>query len=110
MKGIIAIWSGAVVDIPAGWHLCDGNLGTPDLRNRFVVGAGDTFAVDETGGAATHDHDFTGDGHTHDHTVGTDIDEGIAISDTSQEALAIGTTDSASSLPPYYALAYIQKL
>ncbi len=46
MKSIIVLWSGAVVDIPAGWALCDGNNGTPDLRDRFVIGAGGTWAPD----------------------------------------------------------------
>lgn len=42
-SGCIAIWSGSVSSIPSGWRLCDGNNGTPDLRNRFVVGVGSTF-------------------------------------------------------------------
>lgn len=46
MQNIIVIWSGAVVDIPAGWALCDGNNNTPDLRDKIVVGAGLTYAVD----------------------------------------------------------------
>lgn len=50
MKNIIVLWSGAIVDIPAGWALCDGNNGTPNLQDKFVIGAGDTFAV---GGTAT---------------------------------------------------------
>lgn len=50
MKNIIVLWSGAIVDIPAGWALCDGNNGTPDLRNAFVIGAGDLF---NPGDAAT---------------------------------------------------------
>lgn len=40
MHNMILIWSGAIVDIPAGWALCDGNNGTPDLRGKFIVGAG----------------------------------------------------------------------
>jgi len=48
MKGIIVLWGGAIVDIPAGWALCDGNAGRPDLRDKFIVGAGNTYAVDET--------------------------------------------------------------
>ncbi len=43
MKNMIMLWSGAIVDIPAGWALCDGNNGTPDLRDKFIVGAGATF-------------------------------------------------------------------
>lgn len=56
MKGIIVLWGGAIVDIPAGWHLCDGSTikerTLPDLRDRFIIGAGNTYAVDET--AATN--------------------------------------------------------
>ena len=48
MKGIIVLWSGAIVDIPAGWHLCDGNMGTPDLRNKFIVGSGDIYNPGDT--------------------------------------------------------------
>ena len=51
--GGIIIWSGAATAIPAGWRLCDGTSGTPNLRDRFVVGAGTTYAVGATGGAAT---------------------------------------------------------
>lgn len=49
--GVIVMWSGSVASIPSGWYICDGNNGTPDLRNRFVVGAGATYAVGATGGA-----------------------------------------------------------
>ena len=51
--GAIVIWSGAANAIPSGWTLCNGQNSTPDLRNRFVVGAGDTYAVAATGGATT---------------------------------------------------------
>jgi microcystin-dependent protein len=51
--GIISLWSGAANAIPSGWLLCNGSSGTPDLRNRFIVGAGDTYAVGDTGGSAT---------------------------------------------------------
>jgi microcystin-dependent protein len=52
-SGVIAIWSGSVASIPIGWIICDGTLGTPDLRDRFVVGAGSTYAVGATGGVNT---------------------------------------------------------
>jgi microcystin-dependent protein len=39
--------------IPTGWLLCDGNNGTPDLRNRFIMGATDEFNVGTLGGANT---------------------------------------------------------
>jgi len=38
--GGIILWSGKLADIPSGWHLCDGEDGTPNLRNKFVYGAG----------------------------------------------------------------------
>lgn len=50
-KGDIKLWSGAIVDIPAGWALCDGTNGTIDLTDKFVVAAGATYAVGDTGGA-----------------------------------------------------------
>jgi hypothetical protein len=63
--GLISLWSGAIAAIPSGWLLCDGTNGTPDLRSRFVVGAGSTYGVDATGGSAdatlvSHTHTFSG--------------------------------------------------
>lgn len=53
-RGIITMWSGALGTIPSGWVLCDGANGTPDLRNRFIVGAGLAYGVGETGGEGMH--------------------------------------------------------
>ena len=75
-SGGIIIWSGAANNLPNGWSLCDGSNGTPDLRNRFVVGAstgtGDTtypgLSVNATGGSANAtlvSHSHTVDNHTH---------------------------------------------
>ncbi len=50
-SGIVAMWSGLIVNIPSGWVLCDGTNGTPDLRDRFLVGAGGAYSVNDTGGA-----------------------------------------------------------
>ena len=50
-SGGIIMWSGSTASIPAGWFLCNGSNGTPDLRSRFVVGAGGAYAVGATGGA-----------------------------------------------------------
>lgn len=49
--GVICMWSGSSAEIPAGWALCDGSNNTPDLRGRFVVGAGGAYDVGDTGGA-----------------------------------------------------------
>ncbi|MGY6704711.1 hypothetical protein [Roseinatronobacter sp.] len=51
-SGGIIMWSGLIATIPEGWFLCDGDNGTPDLRDRFVVGAGGDYGVDDTGGEA----------------------------------------------------------
>ena len=51
--GIISMWSGSIASIPTGWLLCDGTNGTPNLRDRFIVGAGSTYAVAATGGATS---------------------------------------------------------
>lgn len=70
--GMIILWYGAIVDIPTGWSLCNGSGGTPDLRDKFVVGAGSTYAVGATGGATTHTHTqgSTGNESSHTHTQG----------------------------------------
>jgi microcystin-dependent protein len=67
-SGGIIIWSGSAAAIPAGWFLCDGANSTPNLRDRFVVGAGSTYAVGATGGAATVTL-TTGNLPAHTHTV-----------------------------------------
>ena len=79
IRGII-MWSGQIAEIPDGWALCDGGQSTPDLRGRFVMGAGGSRGVGTTGGAETvtltvgqlpaHNHNVsgstsTGGGHTH---------------------------------------------
>jgi hypothetical protein len=69
--GVIVMWSGSIASIPSGWLICDGSNSTPDLRNRFIVGAGSTYSVAGTGGSAdavtvshTHTTDSQGN-HTH---------------------------------------------
>ena len=76
VSGMIILWSGAEVDIPTGFTLCNGQNNTPDLRDRFVVGAGNNYNVDATGGSAdatlvSHQHSagsysaVSNGGHTH---------------------------------------------
>lgn len=60
--GFIGMWSGSIASIPAGWNLCDGTNGTPNLLNRFVVAAGDTYVPGATGGSLTS---AAGGSHTH---------------------------------------------
>jgi hypothetical protein len=73
--GGIIMWSGSIVSIPSGWSLCDGTNGTPDLRNRFIAGAGDSYSPGNTGGVEEntlnsshiprHTHDVIDPGHRH---------------------------------------------
>jgi hypothetical protein len=73
--GMIVAWSGSVASIPSGWVLCNGSNGTPDLRNRFIVGAGSTYSPGATGGAtsgttsSSGSHDHTGDTGSHTLTI-----------------------------------------
>lgn len=72
--GVIMIWSGSSGAIPSGWLLCNGTSGTPDLRDKFIVGAGSAYAVAATGGSAnatlvSHSHTITITDPGHDHTA-----------------------------------------
>jgi len=49
-SGGIIMWSGSTGNIPTGWTLCDGTDGAPDLRNRFIAGAGGQYNTNDTGG------------------------------------------------------------
>lgn len=116
MPGMIMLWYGSIATIPSGWTLCDGSLGTPDLTDEFVLGAGGSKAPGTTGGSGTHKHGFTGDGHAHDLQSGEEI-----VDDTpnghhahsTNVAAATGDTDwsaGSSAYPPWTALCYIMKL
>lgn len=105
--GVIHSWVGSVANIPKGWLLCDGTNGTPDMRNRFIPGSGDTYTPGDAGGAVNHNHAFTGDGHTHSTKVALSVVTGAPFLNVSSSESAVGTTDDGSSLPPYYSLAYI---
>jgi microcystin-dependent protein len=84
-QGGIIMWSGSIGTIPIGWAICNGLNGTPDLRNRFVVAAGDTYSPNDTGGAdfvtlsesemPSHSHSMSSAG-SHTHTGSTSVDGG----------------------------------
>lgn len=61
-RGIISMWAGGVDDIPSGWHLCDGTNGTPDLRDRFIVAAGNSYSSGHIGGSPTYTPTITVNG------------------------------------------------
>ncbi len=52
--GTILAYNGILDDIPKGWHLCDDTDGTPDLRDRFLTGAGASYTLGATGGENFH--------------------------------------------------------
>lgn len=103
-KGTIAFWSGSIATIPLTWRLCDGSRFTPNLLNRFNVGAdpGGLYNPNDTGGQIIHAHDFTSDTHTHTLPSGPEI--GVAFEVQIQSATAQGRTDIANGLPPYHSL------
>lgn len=135
-SGGIIMWSGSVASIPSGWYLCDGTNTTPDLRDRFIVGAGSSYAVAATGGSkdatlVSHTHSITDPQHSHpiksrqmggspvtpatylmgDNDAGSLANWG-AVTDPASTGISINSTGSSATnanLPPYYALAYIMK-
>lgn len=136
--GVITLWYGSLASIPAGWALCNGANGTPDLRDRFIVGAGNAYAVNATGGSAnavvvSHTHTATSTvsdpGHSHSYTTYASFQPqdgfttscwvGTANATTGSQVTGIsvatsianaGVSGTNANLPPYYALAYIMKL
>ena len=78
-SGIIVMWSGTIANIPSGYVLCNGENGTPDLTDRFIIHAdadsGGTNDVGDTGGADTADlsHTHTAAAHTHEQNSGGSV-------------------------------------
>jgi hypothetical protein len=137
--GMISLWYGSIGSVPLGWYLCDGTNGTPDLRDRFVVGAGSTYSVAATGGSAnaivvSHTHTATSTvtdpGHTHTMIAisGASLGGGSETiprtpntnttftTNSATTGITVGTTNASTgvsgtnaNLPPYYALAYVMK-
>ena len=133
--GGIIMWSGATTAIPAGWKLCDGNNGTPNLKDRFIVGAGGAYAMGATGGSTTTtltsanlptfditylDIFFSESGslnpgisttalpYNFGTKGGADYDNvGYQMSRT---ATRTGSSSPVNILPPYYALAFIMRV
>jgi len=108
--GSIVGWAGSAASIPSGWHLCDGTNGTPDLRDKFIVGAGNTYNPADTGGNLNHTHPFGGTYHGHTIGAGYYMPAGTGWANSINGGEFTGTTDNNSSLPPYYAYCLIMKI
>jgi microcystin-dependent protein len=140
--GGIIMWAGAINAIPAGWALCNGQvvsgLATPNLTDRFVVGAGNSYAPNNTGGSASvtlstanlpshaHAYDdgyyieaFGGGINGNDYVAGANGSGVAGSGGTDYDNHYIYTRNMVTSYtgsnspfnvtPPYYALAYIMR-
>ncbi len=135
--GTIVMWSGSVATIPSGWTLCNGLNGTPDLRRRFVVGAGSDSGVHTPGvngvGSGHYSPGDTGGQDTHRLTIaempahshnmyGNQSGQPLpwqygywdaytmpSISDTGADPWMQGSDVAHENRPPYYALCFIMK-
>lgn len=130
--GGIIMWSG--VSIPSGWSLCDGSGGTPDLRNRFIVGSGLSYSTGSTNALTLSSvtlnatqipaHSHTSNPHTHQYTIFSDAagdgngwvndEAGDTVTQTTASTTVTinantGGGQSHENRPPYYALAYIMR-
>lgn len=120
---LIRLYVGLGADIPAGWQLADGTNGTPDLRDKFVVGAGNLYTQGTTGGSTTitannlpaHTHPYNDKDTTYTaNTVAVQSGSGTTVvqsltsggGDTARTS-GNNTTTATAYLPPYYAAAYI---
>lgn len=116
--GTIVVWSGLADAIPKGWSICNGENGTPDLRDRFVLGGGGTRAVGETGGE--EEHKLTvGEMPKHSHSMLTYTPGGnkggTSYTNTGsvnqgQNTGNEGSGSAHNNMPPFYVLVYIMKL
>ena len=131
--GVIVMWSGAIADIPTGWTLCDGSNGSPDLRDRFVVGAKQDDggvpktnikgSLMQTGGS--HQVTLTVSempSHTHGGYIIGNAGQGAynygpgqllqecRAYDAPLDSKPTGGGQAHENTPPFYALAFIMKL
>ena len=128
--GGIILWSGSVASIPAGWLLCNGAYSTPNLADRFILGAGNLYAPAAAGGSTdlvvpSHTHTIVDPGHVHSYphstsgtaspadvpsTAGVGASLAIDSAVTNVTVASAGVSPTNANMPPYYALCYIIKV
>jgi hypothetical protein len=126
-SGLIAMWKGALADIPEGWYICDGNNGTVNLLDKFVKSVPDASTDPGTTGGAlsktTAGHFHTQPTHTHNpgglsgSLTGYGGTGWVSSGGTVSAPTGAGgnnntgsRTDSIADIrPPYYELAFIMK-
>jgi hypothetical protein len=100
-SGCILLWSGSIISVPSGWYLCDGTNGTPNLTNKFIVGAGSTYNVAATGGSAnsivvSHTHTASVNDPGHQHLFGGDDQIGTYGGYNAQSGFSYDATSTGS--------------
>ena len=124
ISGMIMLWSGSSDNIPDGWVLCNGENGTPDLTDKFVIGAGGTYNSGDTGGESAHVLTID-EMPKHSHKMKYDSigwtairqssgTNGIVENTTSSydgqySTEEVGNGNRHNNMPPYYALCFIMK-
>lgn len=137
--GGIIMWSGSIVSIPTGWVLCNGQNSTPDLQDRFIVGAGSGYAVGNIGGVnsvtldttqiPSHKHAYAfaqgsngsiGEGYNGITSVANlgnvaeleqnGVNDGQRLAAFTANTAPTGGDQAHENRPPYYALAFIMRV
>ena len=128
-KGVIVAWYGMPNNIPAGWRICDGLAGTPNLKDRFIVGAGGKYRLNTKGGEEkvklnanqipAHSHEYMDSFFSEawgqvkvpggwGSRAGTDRDN--KAFQFKRKTFNTGGNIPHNNMPPYFSLYYIMKL
>jgi hypothetical protein len=109
------MWSGTAFNIPSGWLLCNGQNNTPDLRDKFIIGAGNLYAPTAVGGSkdavvVSHTHGYSGTtGNTdlsHTHKYGSSANWGGGDRNAYDASNANSFTTSGASIDMNHSHSY----